>query len=59
MSKRISLSKAEREELTQRISSQSGRADDARRTRLILLLDTGQTSGQIIGEVRFCSWTAG
>ena len=43
MSNGISLSKAEREELTQRISSQSGRADDARRARLILLLDAGQT----------------
>src|SRR6267154_1548349 len=43
MSHWISLSKAEREELTQRISSQCGRADDARRARLILLLDAGQT----------------
>ena len=43
MSYRITLSKAEREDLTQRISSQSGRADDARRARLILLLDAGQT----------------
>jgi transposase len=43
MSGRIILSKAEREELTQRVSSQSGRADDDRRARLILLLDAGQT----------------
>jgi transposase len=43
MSNRFSLTKAEREDLTQRISSQSGRADDARRARLILLLDAGQT----------------
>jgi transposase len=43
MSNRISLSKAEREELTQRVSSQSGRADDARRARLVLLLDAGHT----------------
>jgi transposase len=39
----ISLSKVEREELIQRVSSQSGRADEARRARLILLLDAGQT----------------
>jgi hypothetical protein len=38
----ISLSKVEGEELTQRVSSQSGRADEARRARLILLLDAGQ-----------------
>src|SRR5665213_1730363 len=43
MSNTISLSKVEREELTQRVSSQSGRADEARRARLILLLDAGQT----------------
>ncbi|MEO6923141.1 MAG: helix-turn-helix domain-containing protein, partial [Bryocella sp.] len=29
--------------MTQRVSSQSGRADEARRARLILLLDGGQT----------------
>jgi len=43
MSAAISLSKVEREELSQRVSSQSGRADEARRARLILLLDAGQT----------------
>jgi transposase len=39
----VGLSKVEREELTRRVSSQSGRADEARRARLILLLDGGQT----------------
>jgi transposase len=43
MGDRIGLSQAEREQLTQRISSRSGRADDARRARLILLLDAGQS----------------
>src|SRR5450631_4847956 len=33
----------EREELTQRTSRQSGRADEVRRARLILLLDAGHT----------------
>ncbi len=33
----------EREELNQRAASRSGRADDARRARLILLLDAGHT----------------
>src|SRR6202789_3057520 len=47
MSNTISLSKVEREELTQRVSSQSGRADEARRARLILLLDAGQTWASI------------
>ncbi len=39
----ITLSVAERAELTQRATKQSGRAADARRARLILLLDAGQT----------------
>src|SRR6266702_546468 len=43
MSSTISLSKAERVELSQRAMSQAGRADDARRARLILLLEDGQT----------------
>jgi len=43
MSTRINLTKAEREELAQRGIRQSGRADDARRARLILLLDAGHT----------------
>jgi transposase len=47
MSNTISLSKAERMELTRRGSSQAGRADDARRARLILLLEDGQTWAQL------------
>src|SRR5579872_6830685 len=43
MNNTIVLSKMERAELTQRAASQSGRADEARRARLILLLDSGQT----------------
>lgn len=43
MSSTITLSKAEQVELTQRAGSQSGRADEARRARLILLLDAGHT----------------
>jgi hypothetical protein len=39
----IVLTEAERMELNQRASSRSGRADDARRARLILLLETGHT----------------
>src|ERR1700719_4974483 len=47
MSGTISLSKAERMELSQRATSQAGRADDARRARLILLLEAGETWAQI------------
>ena len=47
MSSTISLSKAERVELSQRATSQAGRADDARRARLILLLESGETWAQI------------
>ena len=43
MSNTIVLSSMERAELTQRATSQSGRADEARRARLILLLDGGHT----------------
>jgi transposase len=43
----ITLSAAERMELTQRASRQAGRADDARRARLILLLDAGSTWAEI------------
>jgi transposase len=39
----IILSEMEKSQLTQRASSQAGRADDARRARLILLLDGGHT----------------
>ena len=43
----IILSEAERMELTQRMNSRSGRADDARRARLILLLESGETWAKI------------
>ena len=43
----ITLTDVERMELSRRASSRAGRADDARRARLILLLDTGQTWAQI------------
>ena len=43
MSNTIVLSKMEEAELTQRATSQSGRADEARRARLILLLGSGHT----------------
>lgn len=43
MSSTISLSETEVAELNQRVSSQAGRADEARRARLILLLDAGHT----------------
>jgi len=39
----ITLSKMEQTELTQRATSQAGRADEARRARLILLLGAGHT----------------
>ncbi len=43
----IILSEAERVELTQRAASRAGRADDARRARLILRLDSGDTWAEI------------
>jgi transposase len=43
MSNTIKLQPMEREELAQRTSRQSGRVDEARRARLILLLDAGHT----------------
>ena len=47
MSSTIRLSEAERVELSQRATSQSGRADSARRARLILLLEGGNTWSEI------------
>src|SRR5438105_4119312 len=47
MSSTINLSTMEHAELTQRASRQSGRADEARRARLILLLDAGHTWASI------------
>lgn len=43
----IILSEAERVELSHRASSRAGRADDARRARLILLLESGDTWAKI------------
>jgi transposase len=43
----ITLSDAERMDLTRRASSRAGRADDARRARLILLLELGDTWAEI------------
>jgi transposase len=47
MDSAINLSKAERVELGQRPMRRAGRADDARRARLILLLEAGDTWAQI------------
>jgi transposase len=43
----ITLSKAERMELDHRVASRAGRADDARRARLVLLLEAGHTWAEI------------
>ena len=42
------LTDAERNEFSQRAASRSGRADDARRARLLLLLEAGHTGHGII-----------
>src|SRR5882672_681804 len=47
MSSTIRLTEPERMELSQQATSRSGRADDARRARLILLLEAGHTWAQI------------
>src|SRR6266566_4020496 len=47
MENTIVLTDAERMELNQRASSRSGRADDARRARLVLLLEAGHTWAEI------------
>src|SRR4030095_2019764 len=47
----IVLADAERVELNQRATSRSGRADDARRARLILLLEAGRTWAAIRDEL--------
>ncbi len=47
MSSTITLSKMEYQELANRAASQAGRADEARRARLILLLDAGHTWAQV------------
>ena len=43
----ITLTDAERMELTRRANSRAGRADDARRARLILLLESGDTWSKV------------
>jgi transposase len=43
----ISLTKMERSELSRRATSRAGRADEARRARLILLLEAGHTWAEI------------
>jgi hypothetical protein len=47
MSSTIALTKMEQAELTQRATSQAGRADEARRARLILLLDCHAPPGRL------------
>ncbi len=47
MSSTINLSRMELQELTNRATSQAGRADEARRARLILLLDAGHTWAEV------------
>jgi len=51
MDSAIHLPCVEREELTQRVASRSGRADQARRARLILLLDAGQRWAAIRSDI--------
>jgi hypothetical protein len=47
----IGLTQSERMELSRRATSRSGRADDGRRARLILLLEAGHTWAQIRGKL--------
>jgi len=47
MKSTIELTESERMELSQRATSRSGRADDGRRARLILLVDAGHSWAQI------------
>ena len=47
MKSTIILTESERMELSQRATSRSGRADDGRRARLILLLEAGHSWAQI------------
>lgn len=51
MGSTIRLTKVEQHELSQRAASQAGRADEARRARLILLLDAGHTWAAIRGKL--------
>lgn len=47
MENAINLSASERAELTRRVTSRTGRAEDARRARVVLLLDGGRTWSEI------------
>jgi transposase len=47
MSSAINLTNVERSELSRRATSQAGRADEARRARLILLLEAGHTWAEL------------
>jgi transposase len=47
MSSTMTLTKVERTELSRRATSQAGRADEARRARLILLLEAGHTWAEL------------
>src|SRR5690348_10887956 len=47
MTDAITLTNSERMELTQRVNSRSGRAEDARRARVILLLAEGHTWDEV------------
>jgi transposase len=47
MGSAVSVTEMERAELSQRAASRAGRADDGRRARLILLLDSGHTWAEI------------
>lgn len=54
MTDAISLTSSERMELSQRANSRTGRAEDARRARLILLLDEGHTWDEVSERIE-CS----
>jgi transposase len=62
MADALRLTKAERRELTRRASSRTGRAEDARRARLILLLTDGHTWDEASEQIEcsrgfVASWT--
>src|SRR5436190_9082561 len=54
MANTITLTKSERMELNRRASSRTGRAEDARRARVVLLLADGHTWDEV-GERVECS----
>jgi len=57
MKSTIGLTEGERRELSQRAASRSGRADDGRRARLLLLLAAGHTwaqNGALRSMVKLC-----